>query len=95
MDTLVLDTPAGATLPSAAFDPCYDPLSAPGPGRGRQYAPTYWIATAGPPPPDDGPIAADTDADVAIINSGYTGLACAIFLAQEHGIKATVLEAMA
>ena len=33
------------------------------------------------------------DADVAIIGSGYTGLACAIFLAQEHGIKATVLEA--
>ncbi len=93
MDTPVLDTATDATAPSAPFDPRYDPLTSPGPGRGRQYAPTYWIATAGPPPPDDGPIAADVDADVAIIGSGYTGLACAIFLAQEHGIKATVLEA--
>jgi glycine/D-amino acid oxidase-like deaminating enzyme len=31
--------------------------------------------------------------DVAIIGSGFTGLACAIYLAKEHGIKATVLEA--
>ncbi len=33
------------------------------------------------------------DVDVAIVGSGYTGLSCAIHLAQEHGIKATVLEA--
>ena len=35
----------------------------------------------------------DTDADVVIVGSGFTGLAAALFLAREHGIKATVLEA--
>ncbi|MGA7803877.1 NAD(P)/FAD-dependent oxidoreductase [Bradyrhizobium sp.] len=81
------------TPPTAAYDPHYDPLVSEGPGRNRDYAPTYWIATAGAPPEDDGPVARDLDADVAIVGSGYTGLACAIFLAREFGIKATVLEA--
>lgn len=77
----------------AEYDPHYDPLVSKGPGRNRNYAPTYWIATAGSPPEDDGAIVQDTDVDVAIVGSGFTGLACAIFLAQEFGIKATVLEA--
>ncbi|WP_341878584.1 FAD-dependent oxidoreductase (plasmid) [Aminobacter sp. P9b] len=75
------------------FDPAYDPVRAPNPGDGKDYAPTYWIATAGPQPEDDGPVTQDIDVDVAIIGSGYTGLSCAIHLAKEHGIKATVLEA--
>jgi glycine/D-amino acid oxidase-like deaminating enzyme len=79
--------------PIAAYDPHYDPLVSAGPGRNMDYAPTYWIATAGDPPETDGPIVGDTDADVAVVGSGYTGLACAIFLAREFGIKATVLEA--
>ncbi len=83
----------GTTAALAPYDPAYDPLVAPDPGTGRDYAPTYWIGTAGTPPPDDGPITQDTDADVVIIGSGFTGLTCAIFLAQEYGIKATVLEA--
>ena len=82
-----------SVLTSAAYDPQYDPLVSDGPGRNRDYAPTYWVATAGTPPQDDGPILSDCDVDVAIVGSGYTGLACAIFLAREHGIKATVLEA--
>jgi glycine/D-amino acid oxidase-like deaminating enzyme len=82
-----------STAPSKPYDPAYDPLASDSPGEGRQYAPTYWIGTAGEPPPDDGPITHDIDVDVAIIGSGFTGLTCAIFLAQEHGIKATVLEA--
>jgi glycine/D-amino acid oxidase-like deaminating enzyme len=82
-----------ATPPLAAYDPHYDPLISDSPGRNRQYAPTYWIATAGMPPQSDGPITADVASDVAIVGSGYTGLACAIFLAREFGIKATVLEA--
>lgn len=77
----------------APYDPAYDPLVSPGPGHNRDYAPTYWAATAGTPPDDDGPITADVDADVVIIGSGFTGLAAALFLAKEHGIKATVLEA--
>ncbi|TPJ32523.1 FAD-binding oxidoreductase [Mesorhizobium sp. B2-6-5] len=75
------------------YDPRYDPMVDFGPGRNRDYAPTYWIGTAGPAPTDDGPIFGDFDVDVAIIGSGYTGLSCAIHLAREHGIKATVLEA--
>jgi taurine dehydrogenase large subunit len=77
----------------APYDQHYDPLVSPGPGTHRDYAPTYWAATAGTPPDDDGPISGDVDADVAIVGSGYTGLACAIFLAREFGIKAVVLEA--
>ena len=77
----------------APYDPRYDPLSAPHPGRGVDYAPTYWVASAGAPPADDGPILKDTDADVVIVGSGFTGLAAALFLAREHGIRATVLEA--
>jgi glycine/D-amino acid oxidase-like deaminating enzyme len=82
-----------AAPPPAAYDPHYDPLVSESPGRNRHYAPTYWIATAGTPPESDGPVSADIAADVAIVGSGYTGLACAIFLAREYGIKATVLEA--
>ncbi|QDM19058.1 FAD-binding oxidoreductase [Tardiphaga sp. vice352] len=77
----------------APYDPHYDPLVSASPGRNRRYAPTYWVDTAGTPPEDDGPVSGDIDADVAIIGSGYTGLACAIFLAREFGIKAVVLEA--
>ena len=77
----------------AAYDPHYDPLVAATPGQGLDYAPTYWVATAGPTPPDDGPVAGDTDADVVIVGAGFTGLATALFLAREHGIRATVLEA--
>jgi taurine dehydrogenase large subunit len=76
-----------------AYDPTYDPLVDATPGEGRDFPPTYWAATAGPPPADDGPVRGDIDADVAVIGGGYTGLATAIFLAQEHGIRATVLEA--
>ena len=71
----------------------FDPLVTPSVGHGMSYAPTYWVATAGDPPDDDGPVNTDIDADVVIIGAGFTGLATALFLAKEHGIKATVLEA--
>ena len=77
----------------APFDPNYDPVISKIPGHGHDYAPTYWIATAGGLPQDDGQLNTDTDADVVIVGSGYTGLSAAIHLAKEHGIKATVLEA--
>ena len=85
--------PIRAARPGKPFDPAYDPVHAEHPGDGKDYAPTYWIATAGTPPVDDGPVTGDIDADVVIVGSGYTGLSCAIHLAREHGIKATVLEA--
>jgi glycine/D-amino acid oxidase-like deaminating enzyme len=75
------------------YDPQYDPLVSPNPGTGRAYAPTYWVASAGTPPPDDGPVTGDTDADVVVIGSGSTGISTALYLAQAHGIKALVLEA--
>lgn len=85
---------ASFTPSSRPYDPQYDPLTSRAcPGEGQEYAPTYWVATAGTPPEDDGPITQDTDADVVVIGSGFTGLACAMVLAEEYGIKATVLEA--
>jgi len=78
---------------STRYDPQYDPLVAKSPGAGRDYAPTYWVASAGPAPLDDGPIQHDIDVDVAIIGSGSTGISTALYLAQEHGIAAVVLEA--
>lgn len=82
-----------ATKPRSSYDPAYDPLVSATPGHGREYAPTYWIGTAGEPPADDGPITADCDAEMVIVGSGFTGLNAAIYLAEEYGIKATVLEA--
>ena len=84
---------APSTIPSQPYDPHYDPLTDAHPGRNRNYAPTYWVATAGQPPADDGPIASDLDAGVVVVGSGFTGLTCALFLAREFGIKAIVLEA--
>lgn len=81
------------TTAKEKYDPAYDPLVANTPGHGTEYAPTYWVGTAGEPPADDGPILSDVDVDVAIIGSGYTGLSTAIHLAEQYGIKATVLEA--
>lgn len=52
------------------YNPRFDPLVAEPVGRGMAYAPTYWVATAGAPPEDDGPISADTDADVVIVGGG-------------------------
>ncbi|MEM7523491.1 MAG: FAD-binding oxidoreductase [Pseudomonadota bacterium] len=80
-------------LPRQTYDPAYDPLTYASPGGRIDYAPSYWIGTAGAPPEDDGPVDRDVDVDIAIIGSGFTGLSCAIHLAREHGVKATVLEA--
>lgn len=82
-----------ATAARAAYDPSYDPMLDATPGAGVDYAPTYWVGTAGEPPADDGPIQHDTEVEVAIIGAGFTGLTTAIFLAQEYGIQSVVLEA--
>ena len=82
-----------STASDTRYDPQYDPLVAATPGAGRGYAPTYWVASAGTPPADDGPIQGDVDVDVVIIGSGSTGMSTALYLAQEHGIQAVVLEA--
>ena len=67
--------------------------TAPSPGTGLEHPPSYWAATAGLQPPDDGPLSGPADAEIAIIGGGYTGLSCAYHLAHEHGIRALVLEA--
>ena len=82
-----------STASDTRYDPQYDPLVAANPGAGRGYAPTYWVASAGTPPADDGPIKGDVDVDVVVIGSGSTGMSTALYLAQEHGIQAVVLEA--
>src|SRR5690348_9023066 len=71
----------------------YDPMFASSPGTGLARPPSYWSATAGPPPGDDGPAPGRVDTDVAIIGAGYTGLSCAYHLAKRYGTKAVVLEA--
>src|SRR3546814_11917519 len=81
-----------AAFKENSYDPLYDPLCS-RTGHGQAYAPTYWVGTAGSPPEDDGPITTDIDADVVIIGSGFTGLATALNLAEEHGVKAHVIEA--
>lgn len=86
-------TEAPPTPARKPYDPRYDPLVATDPGAGRAYAPTWWVASAGTPPEDDGPIVRDIDVDVVVIGSGATGMSTALYLAQEHGIQATVLEA--
>ena len=80
-------------MPSVAYDPLYDPLTSLDPGSGVDYAPSYWVASAGNPPQTDGPVTQDIDTDVVIIGSGSTGVSTALYLAQEHGIQATILEA--
>ena len=62
-------------------------------GRGQDYAPTYWVATAGSPPQDDGPVNGDMEVDVAVVGSGFTGLSAALTLARDYGVRAVVLEA--
>ena len=75
------------------YNPHFDPLVHDTPGTNQDYAPTYWVANAPDVPEDDGPVYQDMEVDVAIIGAGFTGLACAIYLAEEHGIRAHVLEA--
>ncbi len=71
----------------------YDPLKAPHPGQGLGHADSYWAATAGADPEDDGPLAGDRETRVAIIGGGYTGLSCALHLARDFGVNPVVLEA--
>lgn len=77
---------------STAYDPTYDPLVSL-PGCGQDYSPTYWVATAGDPPPDAGPISHDTEADIVVVGSGFTGLATALYLAEEFNVQPIILEA--
>lgn len=75
------------------YNPLHDPLVDSIPGINQEYAPSYWVATAGTPPPNDGPVPGDFNAEVVIVGSGATGIATALYLAEEHGIQAIILEA--
>ena len=89
-----MDMRARHLQPLAAYDPQYDPLVAPQP---RPRHATTRRPTGSAPPArrrrTTAPSRGDIDADVVIVGSGFTGLATALFLAREHGIRATVLEA--
>ena len=62
--------------PKSSYDPRYDPIVDAGPGHNRDYAPTYWVDTAGEPPEDDGPVSDDMDVDVVVVGSGTDQAAC-------------------
>ena len=55
--------------------------------------PSYWEATAGPPPEGCVPLAGDEACDIAVIGGGYTGLSAALHLARDLGVDVRVLEA--
>ncbi|WP_323127578.1 NAD(P)/FAD-dependent oxidoreductase [Acinetobacter rathckeae] len=74
---------------NAKFDPLTDKILQ----GNEQYAPTYWVATAGTPPEDDGPLKGDIVADIVIIGGGFTGLSTALTLAEKFGAAPLVLEA--
>lgn len=71
----------------------YDPLKHSSPGQGEPYPASYWASCSGEAPINQGPVKSDIKVDVAIIGSGYTGLSCALHLAEQHGIKSHILEA--
>ncbi|MDG1731351.1 MAG: FAD-binding oxidoreductase [Thalassotalea sp.] len=71
----------------------YDPLIQTSAGENQPYPTSYWADVSGTPPKNNGQLSEDLDSDVVIIGAGYTGLSCALHLAKEHNIKATVLEA--
>ncbi len=80
-------------MPLRKYNPHYDPLVDETPGCNTDYAPTYWVDSAGIQPEDDGTVSTDMSVDTVVIGSGFTGLATALFLAKEHHIEVAVLEA--
>lgn len=70
-----------------------DPLSLRLPVHGEEAPDTYWHATAGPVPRDDGVLKQDMICEVAVIGGGYTGLASAYYLARLGIGPVAVLEA--
>ena len=80
---------AGGRPNDTRYDPTYDPLVSPV----RPAVRADLLSRRPAPAADDGPVTRDLDVDVAIIGAGYTGLATALCLARDHGIKAVVLEA--
>ena len=80
---------AGSRPPTGSVS--YDPLKGRGPGEGLPLPDSYWAATVGPQPDDDGVFDQDREADVAVIGGGYTGLSCAYHLSRNHGADVVVL----
>ncbi|MET4808275.1 FAD-binding oxidoreductase [Limibacillus sp. MBR-115] len=70
-----------------------DPLGMSRPPTAQPVTPTYWQATAGTAPDDDGRLESDLDCDVAIIGGGYTGLSCAYHLTKLRVASVAVIEA--
>src|SRR3954468_567620 len=54
--------------------------------------PSWWRDSLATQPAEYAPLQGDSEAEVAIIGGGYTGLSAAYHLAKDYGIKAVVLE---
>lgn len=75
------------------YNPKYDPLVDSIPGRGQNYAPTYWVDSVNKVCQTKGQLKQNIKADVVVIGSGFTGLSTAYHLAHQYNVKVVVLEA--
>ena len=55
--------------------------------------PSYWEASAPPPPQDNGPLTGAQSCEIAVIGGGFCGMSAAYHLAKDHGRDVRVLEA--
>lgn len=60
---------------------------------GSPHVGSYWAATGGEEVADATPAEGESEAEIAIIGGGYTGLSVAYHLAREHGVRPRLLEA--
>lgn len=69
----------------------YDPLIDDVPPSNQHQPDSFWVSGKNSEPFP--PLLGDHKTDVVIIGAGYTGLSCALHLAQEQGVQCTVIEA--
>jgi glycine/D-amino acid oxidase-like deaminating enzyme len=69
----------------------YDPLIDDTPPSDQYQPDSFWVS--GKDSARYSPLIGEHKTDVVIIGAGYTGLSCALHLAQEYGIQCTVIEA--
>lgn len=70
----------------------FDPLLSAKPSTNADYPTSYWEASVHTPEPN-ATLAENLATDVLVIGAGYAGMSCAYQLAEQFGIKATLIEA--